>query len=115
MGPVTHMTKVSMDIRSPRELATSQLANLQYHELILGMPWFREHNPTIDWNNKRMIFNSERCTTWCPNSSPIAYEVPGEQALKKNLITTFSKVQAKKGMMGSDQGVRIKKLSAEAR
>ena len=59
MGPVTHMTKVPMDISSHRELATFQVANLENHEVILGMPWLREHNPRIDWNDKRIIFNSE--------------------------------------------------------
>jgi len=53
MGPVTHMTKAPMDICSHRELAIFQVANLQNHEVILGMPWLREHNPTIDWNVKK--------------------------------------------------------------
>jgi len=48
MGPVTHMTQVPMDISSYRELATFRVANLQNQEVILGMPWLREHNPTID-------------------------------------------------------------------
>ena len=39
MGPVTHMAKVPMDISNHRELATFQVANLQHHEVILGMPW----------------------------------------------------------------------------
>jgi len=60
MGPVSHMImKVPMDISSHRELATFQVANLQNHEVILGMPWLIEHNPTIDWNNKKITFNSE--------------------------------------------------------
>jgi len=59
MGPITHMTKVPMDISSHRELATFQVANLQNHEVILGMPWLREHNPRIDWNDKRITFNCE--------------------------------------------------------
>ena len=63
MGPVTHMMKVPIDISSHRELATLQVANLQNHEVILRMPWLREHNPTINWNNKRITFNSEQCTT----------------------------------------------------
>jgi len=121
MGPVTHMMKVPMDISSHRELATFQVANLQNHEVILGMPWLREHNPTIDWNDKRITFNSERCTTWCLKSSPVAYAVPEDKALEENLITRFSKVQAKKGPTtkngptANDQRVRVKKLSAEAR
>jgi len=121
MGPVTHMTKVPMDISSHRELAAFQVANLQNHEVILGMPWLREHNPTIDWNDKRITFNSERCTTWCLKSSPIAYAVAEDIALEENLITRFSKVQAKEGPRtkngpkANDQSVRVEKLSAEAR
>jgi len=38
MGPVTHMTKVPMDISSHGELATFQVANLQNPELILRIP-----------------------------------------------------------------------------
>jgi len=58
MAPVTHMRKVPMDISSHRELATFQVANLQNHGVILGMPWLREHNPTMDWNDKKITFNS---------------------------------------------------------
>jgi len=121
MGPVTHITKVPMDISSHRELPTFQVANLQNHEVILGMPWLREHNPTIDWNDKRITFNSERCTTWGLKSSPVAYAVPEDKALDENLISRFSKVQAKKGPTtkngptANDQRVRVKKLAAEAR
>ena len=82
MGLVTHMTKVPMDISSHRELVTFQVANLQNHEVILGMPWLRNHNPTIDWNDKKITFNDERCTTWCLNSSHVAYAIPEEKALE---------------------------------
>jgi len=121
MGPVTHMKNVPMDISSHMELATFQVAFLQNHEVILGMPWLREHNPTIDWKDKRRTFNSERCTTWCLKGSPVAYAVREDKALEENLITRFSKLPAKKGPMtksgptANDQSVRVKKLSAEAR
>jgi len=121
MGPVTNMTKVPMDISSHKELATFQMANVQNHEVFLGMPWLREDNPTIDWNDKRVTFNSKRCTTWCLKSSPVAYAVPEDKSLEENLITTSSNVQAKKGSTtkngptANDQSVRVQKLSAEAR
>jgi len=121
IGPVTHRTKVPMDISSHKELATFQVANLQNHEVILGMPWLREHDPTIDWNDKKLTFNSERYTTWCLKGSPVPYAVPKDKALEENLITRFSKVQAKEGPTtkngptANDQSVRVKKLSAEAR
>ena len=110
MGPVTHMTKIPMDISGHRELATVQVANLQNHEVILGMPWLRKHNPTINWNDKKITFNDERCTTWCLNSSHVAYAILEEKALEENLITRFSEIQANK-----DQRVRVKKLFPSAR
>jgi len=121
MGPVTHMMKVPMDISSPRELATFQVANLQNHKVILGMPWLREHNPTIHWKDKKITFNSERCTTWCLKGSPVAYTVPEDKALEETLITRFPKIQAKNGTTAksgptaNDQSGRVKKLSAKAR
>ena len=39
MGPVTYLTEVPMDISNHTELATFQVANLQHHEVILGIPW----------------------------------------------------------------------------
>ena len=65
MGPVAHMAKVSMDISNHRELATFQVANLQHHQVILGMLWLRGHKQTIDWNKRKITFNSERYTTEC--------------------------------------------------
>ena len=110
MGPVTHMTKVPMDLSRHRELATFQVANLQNHEVILGMPWLRKHNPTIDWNDKKITFNDERCTTWCLNSLHVAYAIPEEKALEESLITRFSEIKAKQ-----DQRVKVKKLYPTAR
>jgi len=115
MGPVTHMMKLPMDMSSHRKLATFQLANLQNQEVILEMPWLREENSAINWSDKRMTFNSERCTTWYLKCSPVAYAVRQETDLESNLIPRFSNVQAKKGTKANDQTVRIKKLSAEAR
>ena len=57
MGPVTHIAKVPMTIGNHQELATLQVANLQNHEVILGMPWLKGHNPKIDWEINKIIFD----------------------------------------------------------
>ena len=106
---VTHMARVPMDISHHRELASFQVANLQQHEVILGMPWLWGYNPTIDWKERKITVNSEWCTTECRNSSLVAYTIPESEALEENLITRFSNVQAKE-----DQSVKVKKLSPEA-
>ena len=66
----------------------------------------RKHNPTIDWNDKKIPFNDERCTTWCLNSLHVAYAIPEEKGLEETLITGFSEIQAK-----DEQRIRVKKLS----
>src|SRR5437660_6288140 len=40
MGPVTHIAKVPMKIGSHHERTTFQVANLNNHEVVLGMPCY---------------------------------------------------------------------------
>jgi len=65
MGPFTHTAKVPMDIGSHRELAIFQVAKVPNHEVILGMPWLKQHSPRIDSGQGKITFESERCKTWC--------------------------------------------------
>jgi len=115
MGSVTHMTKVSIDISSHRELATFEVANLQNNEVILVMGWLRKDNPTMDWNDKMITLNSERCTTLCLKGSPVIHAIPEDNPLEENFLTRFSKLQAKEGQSANAQSVRVEKLSATAR
>ena len=59
---------------------------------------------------QEITFNDEPYTTWCLNSSHVAYAIPEEKALEENLITRFSEIQA-----DENQRVRVKKLSPTAR
>ena len=80
MGPITHIAKVPIEIGGHQETATLQVANLQNHEIILGMPWLKGHNPRIDWENEKITCDSERCITWCLNPSATIYAVPEPKA-----------------------------------
>jgi len=84
MGPVTHIAKVRMDIGAHREMTTFQVANLQNHEAILGMPWLKNHNPRIDWGQGKITFDSKKCTTMCLKESPTVYAIPEAEALEEN-------------------------------
>ena len=57
--PITHEAIIAMDIGSHREQIRFQVAKLKKHEAILGMPWLKKHNPTIDWDKEQISFNSE--------------------------------------------------------
>jgi len=110
MGPITHTAKVPMDIGSHRELAIFQVAKLPNHEVILGMPWLKQHSPRIDWGQGKITFESERCTTWCLKESPTVYAIPEDKAREENLKVEFGVAQSKK-----DQRVKVKKLDPQAR
>ena len=109
MSPITHIVEVPMEIGGYRELATLQVANLQNHEIILGMPWLKGHNPRIDWEEQKITFDSKQCITWCLDKSATIYAVPETKAGEENLITRFSEIQAE------DQTLRVKRLTSEAR
>ena len=108
MGPVTHIAKVSMIIGNHQELATLQVANLQNHEIILGMPWLKGHNPNIYWGKNHITFDSERCTTRCLDRKSSVYGIPQAKAREENLITRFSEIHA------SGQRLRVKRINPAA-
>jgi len=110
MGPITHTAKVPMDIGSHRELAIFQVAKLPNHEVILGMPWLKQHSPRIDWGQGKITFKSERCTTWCLKESPTVYAIPEDEAREENLKGEFGVAQSKK-----DQRIKVKKLDPQAK
>ena len=109
MGPITHIAEVPMEIGGQKELATLQVANLQNHEIIIGIQWLKGDNPRIDWEEQEITFDSERCITWCLDKSGTIYEVPETKAQEENLITRFSEIQTE------DQRLRVKRLTSEAR
>ena len=96
MGPITHIAKVPMDIGSHRELVTFQVGKLPNHEVILGMPWLKQHSPRIDCGQGKITFESERCTTWCLKESPTVYAIPEDEAREENLQVEFGATQSKK-------------------
>jgi len=110
MGPITHITTVPMDIGSHRELAIFQLAKLPNHEVILGMPWLKQHSPRIDWGQGKITFESARCTTWCLKESPTVCAIPEDEAREKNLKVEFGATQSKK-----DQRIQVRLLDPQAK
>jgi len=110
MGPVTHIATVRMDIGDHKEIAIFQVARLQNHEAILGMPWLKNHNPRIDWGQGKITFDSDKCTTMCLNESPTVYTIPEAKALEENLVSRFSTIQPNK-----DKSILVKKIHKDAK
>jgi len=110
MGPITHTVKVSMDIGSHRELAPFPVAKLPTDEVILGMPWLKQHSPRIDWGQDKITLESERYTTWCLKESPTVYAIPEDQLYEENLKAKFGATQSNK-----DQRIQVRLRDPQAK
>jgi len=64
MGMSTKQTRVTLRVGVYTKDITFDLAQLG-HNVILGLPWLKFHNPHIDWETERITFVSPRCLTQC--------------------------------------------------
>jgi hypothetical protein len=63
-GMVTKETLVfSITISEHAENTKLDITQLGNHEIILGMPWIKKHNPIIDWVKGTISFNRCECHT----------------------------------------------------
>src|ERR1700677_4982069 len=56
---------VCLCIGSHEEKIVLDVMELGRHPLILGIPWLKVHNPTIDWTSHRVTFASPFCSHQC--------------------------------------------------
>ena len=69
-GPITHDTDhVEMRVGEHREMISFEVTTLGDYPIILGMPWFKKHSPTVRWNHRRVIFDSDFCFS-CHKKQP---------------------------------------------
>uniref|UniRef100_A0A8C5M6H4 CCHC-type domain-containing protein n=1 Tax=Leptobrachium leishanense TaxID=445787 RepID=A0A8C5M6H4_9ANUR len=68
-GPITHETTPLLLL-----IRTKHQEHLQWDivpsplfPLVLGLPWLRTHNPSIDWSSNTVSFPSHHCQHFCMN------------------------------------------------
>jgi len=59
-GPITQYNPVKICIAGYKEPLALDTASLS-HPIILGMPWYKRHNPKIDYPGNTMTFDSDYC------------------------------------------------------
>ena len=87
VGPITHEAVIAMEIESHREQIRFHVANLKKPKAILGVPWPKGHNYTIDWDKKQIPFNSEKYTEICLKDQPVVKGIPEEETMRENSKT----------------------------
>lgn len=73
-GPITHETAPLSLFLEPdhQETICFQLISSPKFPIILGIPWFSIHNPSINWETRVLTFASEYCKGHCqPKSSHV--------------------------------------------
>ena len=65
IGCIRHDVLLTVDIQGHVEELAAAVANIGDDDMIIGIDWFRHHNPRIDWANDTVRFN--RCPTNCDN------------------------------------------------
>lgn len=59
------MASLQFRIGAHEESITAYVVQGIDYDIVLGMPWFRQHNPQIDWGTKSLTFHSDHCRKDC--------------------------------------------------
>ncbi|TKA44817.1 hypothetical protein B0A49_13660, partial [Cryomyces minteri] len=74
-GKVTHETqKTTMKLDTHNEQINFDITDTGTDEIVLGIPWLRIHNPTINWSTGKLQFT--RCN--CETTRPSRLRIPAE-------------------------------------
>ena len=65
VGIVSEQVTFKMSKDAHSETITLDVVPLGRHAIILGMPWLRVHNPSMDWETLKVTFNSKYCNRGC--------------------------------------------------
>ena len=71
VGQITHTCTLKLTIDQHLEDLTFHVTRLAGWNLIVGKPWLRRHNPSIDWTMNSVNFSSGFCHAHClPTRDP---------------------------------------------
>lgn len=96
-GAVTHKTKLTFTIQEHLDTDVEfMVTKLDHYPMYLGIPWLRHHNPTLDFHNSELTFDSNYCSQNCFQQSPKvtmipAAEVDADVPTRKNAVKFLQK------------------------
>jgi len=65
IGQIMHTCNLNLAIDQHVEELTFQVTKLAGWNLIIGKPWLRRHNPSINWVTNTIVFSSGYCHAHC--------------------------------------------------
>src|SRR6202161_2438301 len=70
LGMVDKQVTVKIRMANHEEEITLNIIRTGKHPVVLGLPWLKTHNPTIDWRENRIIFTHFFCANNCLDLAP---------------------------------------------
>ncbi|KAH0604176.1 uncharacterized protein H6S33_007207 [Morchella sextelata] len=64
-GKITHIVDVSLDIHGHQETAPCFVTKLGHYPIVMGIPWMRRHDVTIQPKENLLVFDSQSCCQHC--------------------------------------------------
>ena len=83
-GYIKEVVELQVSYKGHRERAILHVTNLGSSKIILGLPWLRQHNPSIDWTTGDV--KMDRCPKTCGHDIKAARKT---RNLKKRPIPNF--------------------------
>lgn len=78
-GKIWHRVELPIRIGSHQHTSSFLVCKLGEHPMVSGLCWLAKHNPTIDWESKELLFQSDFCKENCiPKTLHSAMEEPYE-------------------------------------
>ena len=79
---VTHEVVLRpLQIQDHHELITLDVLGTATHDVILGLPWLRRHNPWIDWKNRSLSLTRCRCSTTTSKPAQLTMQLVDEKEI----------------------------------
>jgi hypothetical protein len=60
-GKITHTVSGWLELGAHHKVLTARVVQLEDYDLVLGIPWLRDHNPAIDWKEGHVEFEQDEC------------------------------------------------------
>ena len=81
---VTHMAQVIIQMGDHTDTIWALITDLGKYDIILGMPWLEEHNPSTSYRDRSFTFYSDHCRTNCLHKHrPVTVYSPGVRSRDK--------------------------------
>lgn len=103
-GNITHYAKVKVNINGHQETLAMFVTKLGHYPIVLGIPWLRRHNVSIDWARNSLTFDSDFCLRFCCDNAittkGISIPIPENPSICMIAGSTFSRtVHRSKGAL----------------